>query len=339
MATIFGTIDVGGNGKEILLHYVSTQLGFPVSLDDFDFGVPERIDFTGTKYNTKIALAPKADSGFYGTKTIYYNRIHVSELGKITCVRGTATKVSHLLQQINEKYGILVQLSDIEDRTLPPPDPADPFAEVEVEFRFKESSIVFYDGTFIQLGEYDPSIIDPEIFEPFNSKYMFFADKVYKLHPQANVFNPSADSTVLEAYSVVIDQTGKKQITGDVTDPLNKKLLHFIDADGSPSTELQRVGEVRYESTYKNNYYPVPIYKGLNEYRNYIVGAYSGNSMYEAYCVDIDGKIFKRAADNTQSQACGLHSKEIRVNRDRDRGSCIYRHDRTYKSGKDILPR
>lgn len=318
--TIFGTIDVGGNGKEILLNYVNSQLGYTATLDDFDFGVPERIDFNGTKYNTKIALAPKANSGYYGVKTIYYNRIHVSELGKIRCVRGTATKVSHLLQQINEKYGILVSLSDIVDKTLPPPDPADPTGEVEVEFIFKDSSIVFYSGTYITLGEYDPSIVDPDDIEPFVSRYMFFADNVYSLPdlPRNNEdIRPDVKPTILEAFSVVINASGQRQVTADVTNPLNNKFLSVLDYDDNGilrvrNDNLARTesGIPQYEATYKNEgtIHSLdseslgtlePVYKGCNNYRNFIVGSFTGEFIYEAYCVDTNGNVYKRSADNT----------------------------------------
>ena len=305
MATIFGTIDVGGNGKEILLNYVNSQLGYIATLDDFEFGVPERIGFDGTKYNTKIALAPKANSGYYGVKTIYYNRIHVSELGKIRCVRGTATKVSHLLQQINEKYGILVSPSDIVDNTLPPPDST---GEVEVEFTFKDSSIVFYSGTYITLGEHDPSIVDPEDIEPFVSRYMFFADNVYSLPdlPRNNEdIRPDVKPTILEAFSVVINASGQRQVTADVTNPLNNKFLSVLDYDGSllrvKNDNLTRTesGIPQYEATYKNEDILEPVYKGCNNYRNFIVGSFIGEFIYEAYCVDTNGNVYKRSADNT----------------------------------------
>ena len=117
--TILGTIDAGGEGKAVLLAALNQALGKNFTLAEFTFSDPVAITIPTPTRNTMIKLAPLAASGYYGVRKVYYNRIHVSELGQIAVSRGAATRVSDLLPQINEKYGVYIQPTDIYDG-LPP---------------------------------------------------------------------------------------------------------------------------------------------------------------------------------------------------------------------------
>ena len=152
---VLGTIDAGGDGKAVLLANINSVLGTSYTLDEFDFGTPELVTISSPTRNSVVRLAPKAVSGYYGTRKVYYNRIHGSELGTISVARGSATSVSGLLTAINEKYGILITSADIYDATLP----AAPVGEVEVTVAldFRPGSFIYYGGAQIVLGTNDPN--------------------------------------------------------------------------------------------------------------------------------------------------------------------------------------
>lgn len=150
-----GTIDIGGDGKEVLLEAIKKKYHYSLDKEDVGFSDPERVTVPNPTHNTLIYIGPKATSGYYGIKKIYYNRIHVSELGRIRVAKGTATKVSELLPSINLKYGIHVKNEDIFDEVLP--DITPPQTEVEINFKFRDTSVVFYGSSKIQLGNSDPS--------------------------------------------------------------------------------------------------------------------------------------------------------------------------------------
>ena len=191
MATVLGTVDAGGDGKEVLLASLNYKLGKDFTLDDFEFSDPEPVAIPNPTHNTMIKFGPKAHSGYYGTKKIYYNRIHVSELGIIRVEKGTATRVSHLLQKVNQKYGILITELDIFDAILPELQPGQ--TEIEVDFDFRPTSVVYYGGTKIILGTNDPALIDPDsVSLPFDATWMFFSETIH--------------NDKLDAYSVAIDK-------------------------------------------------------------------------------------------------------------------------------------
>lgn len=191
MATTLGTIDIGGNGKEVLLSSLNLKLGTNFSMDDFEFGDPTEVTMPNPTHNTVITFGPKAHSGYYGIKKVYYNRVHVSDLGVISVTKGNATRVSHLLTKINQKYGILITELDIYDALLPDiPAGQD---EIEVNLNFRPTSVVFYGGTKIVMGTNDPAIGDgTSVTLPFETTYMLFAESI--------------SNETLDAYSVAIDK-------------------------------------------------------------------------------------------------------------------------------------
>ena len=202
MATILGTIDIGGDGKEVLLASLNYKLGTNFTLDDFEFGTPSAVTMPSPTHNTQIKLGPKAHSGYYGNRTIYYNRVHVSQLGTITVAKGTATKVSHLLQKINEKYGILITELDIYDALLPDIPPGE--TNITLDLNFRPTSIIFYGGTQIILGNNDPAAGGGAgVSLPFSGKWMFFAESIR--------------DDVLDSYSVQIDQDrSRKRVSSTI---------------------------------------------------------------------------------------------------------------------------
>ena len=43
MATTLGTVDAGGDGKQVLLAALNYKLGTTFTLDDFEFSAPEAV--------------------------------------------------------------------------------------------------------------------------------------------------------------------------------------------------------------------------------------------------------------------------------------------------------
>lgn len=150
-----GTIDAGGDGHTLLLAALNRQLGKNYQLSDFDFGIPEAITVPTPTHNTKIKFGPKLSAGFYGVRTVYYNRIHASDLGQIIVAYEGEEFLSQLIDKINAKYGILILQQDILDVPITPPGPGS--NQVQVSLSFKPESVVFYSSTQIQVGLNDPT--------------------------------------------------------------------------------------------------------------------------------------------------------------------------------------
>lgn len=91
----------------------------PLDADDYTFSVPETYSGPKSPKNTVITLTPKPTSPAYGTITLYYNRIDLSNLTGFSVERGTATTVLGLLDEINEELGVELTPLDIEEAALP----------------------------------------------------------------------------------------------------------------------------------------------------------------------------------------------------------------------------
>lgn len=136
------------NGEEVLLAIINDQDGTDVLIEDVTFGVPQRAEPTPPEVpvrNTFIKITPKVESGLYGIKTFWYNRIHKSELGVITVNRGSATTYAQILPAINDKYGLYLTVDDIVDAALPSLQ----VGEITVDLPINPGSFAFYDGTII----------------------------------------------------------------------------------------------------------------------------------------------------------------------------------------------
>jgi hypothetical protein len=101
------------NPKEVILAILNQSSGTSVEVADVDFGTPQRATGGAPLRNTKLVISPKANSGYYGNKIIWYNRIHITDLGSITVNKGTSTLYSQLIPAINAKYGIYLSIDDI----------------------------------------------------------------------------------------------------------------------------------------------------------------------------------------------------------------------------------
>lgn len=188
MATILGTIDQGGDGHAVLLALYNAKEGTSLQLTDFVFSIPVLPTENNPIRNTKIKMYPYAASGYYGVKTIYYNRIHLSELGIIRVTRGNAVTLVDLLPAINNKYGVDILPTDVINYTLPALTTSQ---DITVDITFSSSSVVFYAG--------DKITLEGDVTAP-----SFVLDTIV-----GGVSNGN------DAFSVAIDITGKVELHTD----------------------------------------------------------------------------------------------------------------------------
>ena len=147
--TILGTIDLGGDGKTILLDLINQVDSTNLLINQFVFSDPIVPTGNAPVRNTYIQLTPLANTGYYGTKTVWYNRIFIGDIGPITIPKGNAVYVSDLLPAINSTYGILLQSSDIVDAILPTTTIG---GDVTITLVCSPSSYIFYGGTQITVA-------------------------------------------------------------------------------------------------------------------------------------------------------------------------------------------
>ena len=209
---ILGTIDAGGEGHSVLMAAINQKLGTNYALTEFNFSDPVAVAVPTPTHNTMIRMAPYVHSGYYGSRKVYYNRIHVSELGRISVVRGSAVNVTDLLPQINEKLGILIKPTDIYDSVLPAPIPGE--TSVAVDLNFRENSVIFYGGAKIILGNNDPDATVGGSTAPFKSELSLFATVAQKRATGLS----TPEKVVLDHYSIGIDADKQRKRFSYVAD-------------------------------------------------------------------------------------------------------------------------
>lgn len=223
MSTIYlGTIDGGGDGKALLLAGINALQGTNYTLDDWDFGIPELVTVPQPTHNSKVAFGPKEGTGAYGVKTIYYNRIHASELGGVIVPYAGEMYITDVLTKINEKYGILIKPTDIYDSVIPAPGVGQ--NQVQVTLQFRPESIIFYDGVQIQIGTNDPTG-DTEPTAPFEAYHSFMFNQVQDFEIGGTPY------VTLEPFSLAVDRDRVRQRVGLMRDDTftNNATAHIRD--------------------------------------------------------------------------------------------------------------
>ena len=185
-----GTYDYGANNKQNLLAAINAENGTDYTLDGYDFTEPKRITIPNSQYNTSIKLGPRAATGKIGFKTIYYNRIHATELGPLKITWQNEVFLTELLPRLSEKYGISLTVDDLYEQRIVPP--VLPETEVSLTLNFKETSVAYYGGTFIVLGAVDPAI-EFEIPQtlPFKNDLIFYVNSFVKTNDGRNYLESS----------------------------------------------------------------------------------------------------------------------------------------------------
>lgn len=101
----------------IILLY-NTDNANPISVTDYNFGLPLPNTNVNHNRNTVLILTPKAELGGYGAVSIYYNRIDFNEIDAIFIPKGLSIATSDLYLAINEEYGVGVYAEDIVPEVL-----------------------------------------------------------------------------------------------------------------------------------------------------------------------------------------------------------------------------
>ena len=188
-----GTYDHGADFEANLLAAINSEHGTNYSIAEYRFTPPERVTVPTPLYNTKIKLGPLAATGKIGFKTIYYNRIHASEIGPLTITWQNEQYLSELLPRLSEKYGIPLTNNDVYEQVIV--GPVAPEVNVSITLNFKPTSIGYYGGDQIILGATDPAIeFETPQTLPFKNDLVFFVNNFIKTKAGTNYLESSTVS-------------------------------------------------------------------------------------------------------------------------------------------------
>lgn len=215
---ILGTIDAGGDGKNIILLALGEMDNKVYSPQDFVFSDPQ-VNTNGLfQRNSFVLITPVSGSGYYGTRTVYYDRVNISTLGVLNLTPSEwsgAIDTHSLLLAINNKYGIYLKPSDVVNTSLPPPDGS---GNITVTLSFTPSSIIFYGGADLVLP---PVIIlsdTDDLPEGINNLY-FTQQRVN------NIITP--------LFADKVDKVSGKQLSSEDYTPGEKSKLAGIEANAN----------------------------------------------------------------------------------------------------------
>jgi hypothetical protein len=185
-----GTYDLGSNNQLNLLAAINTQNSTSYTLAEYGFTEPKRVTIPTPQFNTSIKLGPRAATGKIGFKTIYYNRIHVDDIGVLTITWQNELFLTELLNRLSEKYGIPLSPNDVfEQRIIPPVAPE---TDISLTLNFKDSSIAYYGGGAIILGQNDPALeFESPLTMPFKNDLVFYVNNFYKTKTNNNYLESS----------------------------------------------------------------------------------------------------------------------------------------------------
>lgn len=156
-------LDIQASQLDILIQQVNIENNTELLASDFLFSPPRTAELLFSDINTAVTINPKVTSGYYGSKDIYYKRLNVTDIitnRNIYIARGTATKLSELIPQINTKYGINITDIDYLDVDLPAVDPLDPDAVFSVVLKILDTSYLFFGMVNVIVGKI-PVPVDP----------------------------------------------------------------------------------------------------------------------------------------------------------------------------------
>ena len=148
------TIDYSQPTLQILIDMINRKNGTNLQVRDFDINEPTPFIVSSLKTDTVVTLTPLAGSGFYGTRSIHYNRLNVDDIfGRQAFPYQPTTEATLLeyLPTINEFYGIHLKPEDIYDSVISAYNPLHPTAVRTVTLAVKPNSYFFtgsYDFVF-----------------------------------------------------------------------------------------------------------------------------------------------------------------------------------------------
>lgn len=341
MSNIYlGTIDGGGDGKVLLLAAINRALNKNWTLDDFDFGEPVAVDVPAPTHNTMIPFGPKMTSGAVGVRKVYYNRVHANELGNIIVPWNNELFIKDLLPKINEKYGVLIQESDIIDNVVP--SPASGETNVKVNLVFSPTSIIFYSSVQVQVGLNDPTG-DTVVVEPFNAALSLAFNQTQEFSIDGNsevilepfTFGMDRDNSRVEM-SVVTRTMFQNNTTAQARITMSKEVFNNIE-DSLPFVGMWKnpTDDSTFAVTVLGDIYTTPkdskawtfVGNGLgyntqsasvvahgysNPYVKGVAQGVDGSVYFLAKASGSDPKVYKSAADGSGWTALNISSTRMK---------------------------
>ena len=158
-----------GDGRSAILKIINIIMNKALTLDDVEFSLPSiNSDITKNR-NSKVSVVFKGMSGFVGSRTIYYNRIHIGSLPALTVPRGTATTYHGLITALNSTYNLRLSPSDIEEGPIP-----DVVSEnVTVTLPITNNSYLYYDTSEVVTDPFAPVY---SIFKPSHTLLSYYCN-------------------------------------------------------------------------------------------------------------------------------------------------------------------
>jgi hypothetical protein len=148
-----------GDGRLAILKILNIITDKNYTLNDVVFSNPTpNTDITKNR-NTKVTVTFKPEYGNYGTKEIFYNRIHINDLPVLTVARGSATTYHQLIPILNSTYNLNLTENDLDDSALP--DVVS--ANVTISLPVANNSYLYYDSAPINTVGFIPTY---NIFKP-----------------------------------------------------------------------------------------------------------------------------------------------------------------------------
>jgi hypothetical protein len=138
--------DITNKGAILLLNKVNSIFRTNLKISEVTLSLPvNNNNLTLPDRNTTVSLNYRINSTSRGNELISYNRLHTSSLPVITVTKGTATRFSDLIEQINQKYKLSLSIYDIIDRDI-----IDiPDGDSVVELPISPNSYIFYTGDIV----------------------------------------------------------------------------------------------------------------------------------------------------------------------------------------------
>lgn len=146
-------LDISKPAIEILMDKINSLNLTTLDSDDFLFSTPVEETIPYATYNTKVVITPKATSGFYNKRDIFYKRMDIAQIinnRDVIITVTTETMLSELIPQINSGYGINLTADDYADTAIPAAVPGE---QHSVIINITTGSYLFVGIVELLLGE------------------------------------------------------------------------------------------------------------------------------------------------------------------------------------------
>lgn len=107
---------------EIVLDQINNDNSSSLTTAQVSFGIPTAATGTSPVRDTDLTVSAVPNQGYTGDVIVHYNRVDMATIPgtrSTTFPKGTATKISDLIPQINAAYQLNLQPEDYKDADLP----------------------------------------------------------------------------------------------------------------------------------------------------------------------------------------------------------------------------